>query len=124
MPRDTRQKDCLRHILEEAERPLTPAELLKRAKRKLPGIGLATVYRFLRTMVDTGEARQVIVPGHAPCYERGHLHHHHHLLCRGCGSVFETEGCLPGLERLAPKGFRVESHEIFLYGLCKKCATS
>jgi Fur family ferric uptake transcriptional regulator len=32
------------------------------------------------------------------------------------------EGCPGSLDQMAPKGFKVEKHEIYLFGKCKECA--
>src|SRR2546427_7256381 len=45
MERSTRQRSSIRTVMEEAGRPLLPAEILGAAQREVPAIGLATVYR-------------------------------------------------------------------------------
>src|SRR4051812_2679477 len=109
MIRDTRQRRALRKILEEADRPLTPPELLLRAQSMVPRLGIATVYRTLKEMTDEGAVTSVEIPGQPPRYERSGKHHHHHFFCRACGQVFELESCLPGINRLAPDGFEVQA---------------
>ena len=51
-------------------------------------------------------------------------HHHHHLICLACGTVFSFEDDL--LETLEhriyeSKGFRVVDHEVKLFGYCENC---
>ena len=41
--------------------------------------------------------------------------------CRKCDKVYEVEDCPGDMRRLAPRGFRVESHDLTLYGLCADC---
>jgi Fe2+ or Zn2+ uptake regulation protein len=49
------------------------------------------------------------------------------LACRSCGLVVEFESCnLTLLEKLLAleTGFRIEGHELELYGLCPECRAS
>jgi Fur family ferric uptake transcriptional regulator len=36
--------------------------------------------------------------------------------------VFEIHGCPGDLRELTPEGFRLESHDVTLYGQCAQCA--
>lgn len=96
-------------------------EILEAADRSAPGIGLATVYRALKWLIQSGDVVTVELPGDTPRYELAHQHHHHHFSCRACGRVFEVDGCPGDLARLAPRGFAVEAHEVVLYGRCAEC---
>jgi Fur family ferric uptake transcriptional regulator len=119
--RRTRQRAAIRAVLEEARRPLSIAEILDLAQRSVPGLGIATVYRTVGTLVEEGVLAQVEIGGEAPRYEISGRGHHHHFRCRRCQRVFEVEGCLPEIQRLAPAGYLVEDHEILLFGLCPDC---
>jgi Fur family ferric uptake transcriptional regulator len=122
MQRQTRQRQALRRVIGQSEHPLTAGEIQKLAGRSVRGLGLATVYRTIRAMVDAGEVRVVDVPGETPRYESAHKEHHHHFLCRTCERVYEALGCEDGRATLAaPPGFRVEGHEIVLRGVCGTC---
>jgi len=119
--RRTRQKSAIQNVLREHINPLTAAEIHQYALKSVPSIGLATIYRSLRSLTLEGQVTVVEIPGHAPRYERTDKGHHHHFVCRSCGRVLELEGCLPGVQKLAPRNFRVEDHEIVLYGSCDNC---
>jgi Fur family ferric uptake transcriptional regulator len=121
MPYSTRQRDAVHDILTESERPLTAQEIWKAGRKKKPGLGIATVYRTLKAMVEKQEVILVEIPGSAPHYERQKEHHHHHFLCESCHRVFELEGCVHEVVDLAPKRFKVKRHEIILYGSCEEC---
>jgi Fur family ferric uptake transcriptional regulator len=84
-------------------------------------MGIATVYRTLKALVGNGELVPVGLPGEPPRYELVGKAHHHHFRCGACDRVFELTGCVTDLRRLAPRGFRVEGHEVLLYGLCGTC---
>lgn len=101
---------------------MTPADIWQIARSHSPGLGIATVYRALRILMDLGEVEIVEIPGAPPHYERKHLQHHHHFLCETCQRVFEVEACASGIDQLAPQGFLVKSHSLTLYGTCAECA--
>jgi Fur family transcriptional regulator, ferric uptake regulator len=119
--RDTQQRRAIRAAIEEAGRPLSPQEILETAKRTSPGLGIATVYRTLKSWVEAGGLTQVDLPGEAPRYEVTGKKHHHHFHCRSCDRVYELEGCPEDLRSLTPPGFALESHEVVLYGRCAAC---
>jgi Fur family ferric uptake transcriptional regulator len=120
--RKTLQRDAIRAALAEADRPLSPQEVLEAAERRAPGLGIATVYRALKELSQDGWLVAVDLPGEASRFELAGKKHHHHFQCRDCGRAFDLKGCVPSLRGLAPKGFRVEDHEVVLYGLCATCA--
>ncbi|MFT4192157.1 MAG: transcriptional repressor [Comamonas sp.] len=126
MERNTRQRNAIQTAIDEARRPLSPQEVLDAAQRDVPGMGIATVYRNLKSMLEAGAIELVVLPGDNPRYEsrQAAQHHHHHFQCRACARVFDVPGCVAGYEQLAPAGFTVEGHELTLYGLCADCAAT
>lgn len=122
MERNTRQRSAIRDAIAQADRPLLPQEVLDAAQKDVPGLGIATVYRNLKLLVEEGELQSVNLPGENPRFELvGHLHHHH-FQCRQCQRVFDVHACPGDLSRLAPQGFAVEDHDLTLYGRCSDCA--
>jgi len=108
-------------VVEEAERPLSPDEILAAARRGLPGLGQATVYRTINAMQQERLIVPVDIPGRPSRYEKAGLKHHHHFACTGCGRVFELKGCSYKGDNGVPPGFKVEGHELILYGKCRHC---
>lgn len=122
MERNTRQRSAIREAITQADRPLLPQEVLDAAQQVVPGLGLATVYRNLKGLVEEGELQAVNLPGENTRFERAGHQHHHHFQCRQCQRVFDVHACPGDLSRLAPQGFTVEDHDLTLYGRCKECA--
>lgn len=122
MARITEQRRAIQTAFEHAKRPLSPREVHAWASKRCPSLGLATVYRHLKAMVDEHWLLPVELPGEPPRYELRGLDHHHHFHCRACGRVFDMDGCPAGVDKLAPSGFRVDAHEVVLYGRCADCA--
>lgn len=121
MRRDTPQRRAIRGALREAGRPLTPEEILRAARRRAPTLGIATVYRNLRALEESGWTRAVELPGAPARFEVAGKPHHHHFLCRACDCAWDVEGCPGGLDTQVPPGFTVESHDVVLHGLCAAC---
>lgn len=119
--RNTRQRTAVRRALEANRTPMRAQEIREVAAREVPAIGLATVYRALKSLIESGEVVTVALPGDTPRYELVHAHHHHHFRCRQCGRVFEVDGCPGDLATFAPAGFAVDGHEVVLYGRCLGC---
>jgi len=120
--RDTQQRRAIRSAIELADRPLSPREVLDQAQAQSPGLGIATVYRTLKSGVEGGWLQPVELPGEPPRYEPTGKRHHHHFHCRRCDRVYEIEGCPDDLRNLTPPGFALEAHEIVLYGRCAGCS--
>ena len=52
MQRKTRQREIIRQVLKDADRPLSPPEIYESACKLVPGIGQATVYRAVKSLVE------------------------------------------------------------------------
>lgn len=122
MNRDTSQRRAIREAIDAAGRPLSPQEVHAAARRAVPRLGVATVYRCLKELQEEAWLAPVELPGEPARYERAGKAHHHHFRCRRCDRVYEVEGCAIATKSTGlPRGFRVEGHEVILYGVCAKC---
>lgn len=120
--RDTRQRRAIRAAFQATDRPLDPNEVLELAAGDHSGLGIATVYRNIKMLLEEGWLTAVELPGEVTHYELAGKEHHHHFHCKTCGKVFELNACLPNVGKLAPEGFSVTGHELLLYGACRECA--
>ncbi|KNZ34571.1 MAG: Fur family transcriptional regulator [Methylibium sp. NZG] len=121
MERNTRQRQAIYDAVAEAARPLLPQEVHGAAQALVPGLGIATVYRTLKALVEEGGLRTVTLPAENARYELAGHQHHHHFQCMQCQRVFDVHACPGDLSRLAPAGFTVEDHDLTLYGRCNDC---
>jgi Fur family transcriptional regulator, ferric uptake regulator len=100
------------------------AELRRRGER----IGLTTVYRHLQVLSEDGLLDSIRDAGGETLYRRCRTAaHHHHLICRMCGTSVEVEG--RAVEQWAEKvaaeaGFTVVDHTVELFGLCPDCSAA
>ncbi|WP_295547212.1 Fur family transcriptional regulator [uncultured Pseudacidovorax sp.] len=122
--RGTRQRAAIRRVIDESPRPLLPAEILAVAQQEVPALGIATIYRNLKLLLESGAIRTVELPGAVARYESARHAHHHHFQCRRCDRVFDIHACPGDLSGLAPAGFAVEAHELTLYGVCADCGAA
>ena len=124
MPHKTQQRSSILEVLDEIGRPVTPSELLDYSSVKSPGLGLATVYRALKQLVETGKVRKIEISGVPPHYEvLCEKHHHHFFVCEECQTISVLAGCSGGFKRLLPAGSKMTSHEVVIYGECQDCVT-
>lgn len=90
-------------------------------------VGLTTVYRTLQALVDAGEVDVIVAEDGESNYRRCSTGHHHHLVCRGCGTTIEVSA--PDVERWATgvateHGFVGARHMVEISGLCRECSAS
>lgn len=122
MQRNTAQRKAICDIFLESGRPLGPGEVHKAASRRIRRLGIATVYRAIRDLLEEGWLAAVELPGQPARYERAGKGHHHHFVCNRCDRVYEVDGCPGNLRRVTPAGFELETHDVLLYGRCAACA--
>jgi Fur family ferric uptake transcriptional regulator len=119
--RNTQQRREIREVFNRNDRPLAADEVLQLARKSIKGLGMATVYRTIKGLIDEGWLVPVEVPRQAPRYEiRGKVHHHH-FHCLRCQGLFELEECVEQLGKLIPATFRVVDHVVLIYGYCVGC---
>jgi Fur family transcriptional regulator, ferric uptake regulator len=119
----TPQRRAVLEALSFVSGRFTVGELHERARHLHDQLGLATTYRTLELLRETGAVR-LLAAESGPGYIRCHPGHHHHLVCVDCGDVQETELCAAPPEDLlrARYGFVPESHDLDIYGRCRNCA--
>lgn len=118
--RNTRQRQILVDLISEAGHPLTVREILDLGRGQVSRLGIATVYRTIKRLLDAGEVQVVTIPGDVVRYEAV-KHHHHHFKCSRCDRVYDLDGCLKELKSMVPKGFKAETHDLTFYGCCRDC---
>jgi Fur family ferric uptake transcriptional regulator len=126
LPPRTRMTPARRAVIDAVEaRPgaFTVVEIFDRARSAHPALGLATTYRTIELLRRAGGVHPLAGAGRA-AYVRCRPEHHHHLVCTSCGGVEETELCAaPSDEELRRRhGFRAQTHEVDIYGVCSRCA--
>jgi len=98
--------------------------IYEQIKQKLPTISLATVYKNILSMTQSGVLVEVPIVGKKSKYELKEADHIH-LVCTDCGAV-EDKDCIDissqALTSLTSKeSFVLDTKQINLYGICKNC---
>lgn len=117
----TKQKEAILRVLHEADAHLTAEQIFLSAKKKLPSLAIATVYRNLNLMADAGEIRRISIVGEADRFDCNPSPHDH-LLCEKCGRISDVsiDGLKSELERRV--GRSLVSYELTLRYVCPDCA--
>ncbi|MES1935977.1 Fur family transcriptional regulator [Salinisphaera hydrothermalis] len=91
---------------------------------RLGAISKQAVYDVLAACVTADLVRQIKPAGHPARFERHTHDNHHHLVCRGCGRIEDTDchmASAPCLEPLPDHGFEIDEAEVVFWGWCRSC---
>lgn len=106
---------------------VSAADLHELVKRKHREIGIATIYRTLKLLVEAGLAREIDLGDGTVRFEHSYRHEHHdHLICTKCGRLIEAvDSRIEELqEELAKQhGFVPDHHSLRIFGTCARCAS-
>ncbi|MCY4033360.1 MAG: Fur family transcriptional regulator [Hyphomicrobiales bacterium] len=95
-------------------------------KKKIPTVSIQAVYNNLNALTDAEIIREIKPKGHVSLYETRVADNHHHVICRNCGKVKDTN-CLGSAPCLSPEsdhGFALDEAEIVFWGICPECQTN
>lgn len=123
--RSTRQRAAIADLLTASEEFLSAQQLHDLLTDRGDAIGLTTVYRNLQALVDSGQVDAIWDGSGETRYRYCSDTHHHHLVCRHCGTTVEIQA--DPVERWAEQiatrhGFRDISHTVEIFGTCPSCA--
>jgi Fur family ferric uptake transcriptional regulator len=121
--RSTRQRKAVAEVLATITKFSSAQEVHSILISRGEKVGLATVYRTLQTLAETGAIDVLRNDGEA-LYRACSNDHHHHLVCTGCNKT--TEISAPEVEIWTEKiareqGYVISGHTIEVFGLCKNC---
>ena len=123
--KSTRQRSLIIEVFFSLHGHLSVEEVWSRVRQDDPRVSVATVYRTMKLLSESGLAHARNFGDGQTRYEPAvGREHHDHLICTRCGTIIEFEN--DQIERMqdavAKKhGFKVTSHKMELYGLCKSC---
>ncbi|WP_417915229.1 Fur family transcriptional regulator [Candidatus Electronema sp. JM] len=123
MNRRTIQRQILLEELGKARNHPTACELYDIVRKRLPRIGLGTVYRNLELMADTGLILKLEVGGSQKRFD-AELEPHYHIRCCRCGKVENIEmDIIQNIVQAAAKktSYNIIGHHIEFIGDCPEC---
>ncbi|MDP7552002.1 MAG: transcriptional repressor [Nitrospinaceae bacterium] len=121
----TRQRRAVLKAFTECENHVSAEELYNMVSSAESKIGLATVYRTLALLTESGLASELDFGDGQKRYEHRYMHSHHdHMICTECGKIIEFNH--PLIEKFQEKvaadnKFIITSHKLDLLGLCNEC---
>ena len=121
----TRQRRAVLKCFLESRDHISAEELYRAVSEKEPKIGLATVYRTLSLLTQSGLAIELDFGDGQKRYEHNKSNNHHdHMICTKCGNIIEFNH--PLIEKFqedvaASNGFSIISHKLDMFGICSKC---
>lgn len=125
-PRATRQRAAVAGILQRTAEFRSAQQIHAALEAEGTKVGLATVYRNLTALADSGQVDQVRSADGEVLYRScERVGHHHHIVCRNCGRTEEVAGeeLEAWIERVsAAAGFTQMEHVAEFFGLCQDCS--
>lgn len=126
MKRNTWQREAVREALSTSAGFVSAQALHSTLRESGSPIGLATVYRALSSLESEGEADSLQQDGESLFRACTPGTHHHHLICRNCGTTVEISA--DPVEQwarqvAAENGFTEANHVVDVFGLCAVCSS-
>lgn len=124
--RMTPQRQVILEVLiSHQDKMQTVESLLIECQQKNPEINTTTVYRNLELLDHHHLLYKMNLDRHTTGYKLICMdHHHHHIICKGCGVMEAIDYCPISPELLSmtdSKGFLITEHSLELFGFCEKC---
>jgi Fur family ferric uptake transcriptional regulator len=118
--RSTAPRRAVLDAIQESSGPFTIEDLLA----ETPAVGRATVFRTIKLLQELDLVCRVALEDGSIRYQLSDGGHHHHLVCRNCGSFTEFSDLEIDAriqEQANAHEFSLQGHSVELYGLCKQC---
>jgi Fe2+ or Zn2+ uptake regulation protein len=113
-------------IVDSREHP-TPELIYEQVRQRIPSISLGTIYKNVKTFLDSGVLREVTLH-HGSLRLESNMTPHHHLVCSSCKAIFDIDESAVEPVRLLktelPAGFSIRQCRVEFVGMCKSCQTA
>ncbi len=121
----TTQRQIILEELGKVTSHPTANEVYDMVRKRLPRIGLGTVYRNLELMADNGIILKLEVGGTQKRFDAT-VTPHYHIRCISCGKVNDID--IPVIEDINKTAaemsqYQVLGHHIEFSGICKECSS-
>jgi len=123
MIRLTTQRQIILEELSKVKTHPTASELYDMVRKRLPRIGLGTVYRNLELMAESGMILKIEVGGTQKRFDAT-TDEHYHIRCSICGKVDDID--VPVVKELvaqakASSAYLIQGHHVEFTGICQDC---
>lgn len=124
--KSSKRRDLIFEYILDLSEHFTIDDVYQSLVKTNPDIGIATVYRTIRLLVESG-----ILLEHSFGEKKGFFeinsvqsHSHGHLICRACGKIieFQDEDILVFQKTIAANfNFEIDFSKLEIYGVCSDC---
>ena len=125
--KSSKRRDFIFEFIVQKKGHFTIDDLYQKLLILDPEIGIATIYRTTRLLVDCG-----ILSEHTFGEKKGYFEltshqfsHHGHLICIECGKITEFKNeLIDNFQKELKKKhrFKIRSHKFEVYGICMECS--
>ena len=124
MIRLTTQRQIILEELSKVKTHPTASEVYDMVRKRLPRIGLGTVYRNLELMAENGMIVKLEVGGTQKRFDAT-TDAHYHIRCSCCGRVDDID--VPVIDSLVDaaaknSSYQILGHHIEFTGICSQCS--
>lgn len=100
----------------------TVDEIYNALAKQIPTLSKTTVYNTLKLFVEKEAALLLTVDERNSCYD-GCTDPHAHFFCTKCCKIYDLplEESVLNYEKLMPKGFDVQTVDLYYRGVCENC---
>ena len=121
----THQRRVIYETVMSLEGHPSPELIYDAVRKKIPSISLATVYKNVRTFLDSGMLREVSMH-HGSIRVEPNESEHYHLVCTRCRKIQDLDPDGVQVQALTKKrslkGFHVTRIAVDVLGICAACA--
>lgn len=120
----TPQRLMIIEAIESSDDHISADEMYSHVVARYPNVNISTVYRTLDLLKKLELVTETDLGGGRFRYHPSHKGHHHHLVCRQCGTIIDLdESLLAPLEEALLKKHRFEAdlRHLAISGLCSVC---
>ena len=119
----SKQRELILKTLQENVIHPTADEIYNIARKEMPSLSLATVYRNLNQLAENNVIRKIESLDGSVHFDHN-LCNHYHFICTKCHKVYDVPyDVAPDLANkvLAKTGLWVENFDISFKGICQNC---
>jgi len=99
-------------------------EITRQVRERIESVSTQGIYDVLGAFSRAGLARRIEPAGSPARFEARVGDNHHHIVCRGCGTIEDVDCAVterPCLDPGTGHGFEVDEAEVTFWGLCPRC---
>ena len=122
--RITPQRLAVIKVLAASEGHPSVDQVYETVRRDFPTTSIATVYKTVSLLKQIDELLEISFPDGSNRYDGNKPYPHPHVICTRCKKIIDPD--LSGLEDMTKEvaketGFRVLTHRVDFFGICRDC---